>query len=221
MKNKEKQPTKKKTLIYYLILAASLIVIAAITVGVVFAVRNNRAHDITIEAPKDDGSNSGDKTPGEGDNSGDKTPDDPVEDTSSKYDFILPIKDANLSKAHVFSYNKTMDYYRTHHGMDFAAAEGTEVVAPVDGVIKEIITNSDMYGGVIKISHANDIETVYHFVVPVSNLKVGSTVKRGETIATVAKATGVEIEDGDHLHLEAYQSGKRVDPDIFLKIVAK
>lgn len=207
MKNKEKQPTKKKVLLYYLILAACLVVIAAITVGVVFAVRNNRGHNLTLEAPDDDG---------------DENPDDgPVEDTSSKYEFIIPVKDATLMKAHVFSYNKTLDYYRNHRGMDFAAAEGTEVLAPVDGVVTEIITNDGLYGAVIKISHANDIETVYKFVVPTAGLRVGSTVNRGDTIATVAKATGVEIEDGDHLHLEVFQGGKSVDPDIYLKIVSK
>lgn len=40
MKNKQKtQPTKKRIFTYYLILAACLLVIAAITVGVVFAVK--------------------------------------------------------------------------------------------------------------------------------------------------------------------------------------
>lgn len=205
MKNKEKtKPTKKKVLLYYLILAACLLVIAAITVGVVFAVRNSRAHDFTIEAPDDD--------PGD---------DGPVEDTASKYEFIVPVKDVNLLHAQVFGYNKTLDYYRVHRGMDFAAAEGTEVVAPVDGVITEITTNSEMYGAIIKISHANDIETVYKFVNPVAGLKVGSAVNRGDTIATVAKATGVEIEEGDHLHLEVFASGKTVDPDIYLKIISK
>lgn len=203
MKNKEKQPTKKKVLLYYLILAACLVVIAAITVGVVFAVRNSRAHDFTIEAPEDPGD------------------DGPAEDTASKYEFIVPVKDVNLLHAQVFGYNKTLDYYRVHRGMDFAAAEGTEVVAPVDGVITEITTNSELYGAVIKISHANDIVTVYKFVNPVAGLKVGSSVGRGDTIATVAKATGVEIEEGDHLHMEVFAKGKSVDPDIYLKIIAK
>ena len=212
MKNKEKsKPTKKKVLLYYLILAACLVVIAAITVGVVFAVRNNRTPGITLDVPDN-------KDPDDGKDPDDK---DPVEDTSSKYEFITPVKNVDLKHANVFGYNATMDYYRVHHGMDFAAVEGTEVVAPVDGVVTEIISNNEMYGAVIKISHANDIETVYKFVVPVAGLRVGSTVNRGDTIATIAKATGVEIEEGDHLHLEAFQHGKMVDPDIFLKITSK
>ena len=48
MKNQEKNvSTKKKILTYYLILAACLLVIAAITVGVIFAVRAN--DDLSID----------------------------------------------------------------------------------------------------------------------------------------------------------------------------
>ena len=207
MKNKEKtKPTKKKVLLYYLILAACLLVIAAITIGVVFAVKSSRTPDITLDVPKDD-PNAGD--------------DDPAEDTASKYEFITPVKDVVLRHSHNFDYNATMDYYRMHRGMDFTAAAGTAVFACVDGVVTEIVTNNELYGAVIKISHAGDIETVYKFVVPSSDLKVGSTVSRGDTIATVAKATGVEIAEGDHLHMEVFQNNKSVDPDTFLKIIAK
>ncbi len=216
MKNKEKtKPTKKKVLLYYLILAACLVVIAAITVGVVFAVRNNRAQNLTLDAPSDDKKPDTPDNPDKPDNPG------PVEDTSSKYEFIVPLKDVNLKHAHVFGYNETLDYYRVHEGMDFAAAEGTSVYAPVDGTVTEIITNNDMYGTVIKMKHANDIETVYKFVTPVSGIKVGSTVNRGDVIATVAKATGVEIAEGDHLHMEVFQKNEMVDPDTFLKIISK
>lgn len=208
MKNKEKtKPTKKKILLYYLILAACLIVIAAITIGVVFAVKANRASDFTLDTPKEE-------EPGDGEEP-------PVEDTSSKYEFITPVKNVVLRHAHTFDYNATMDYYRMHRGMDFTADEGTDVFACVDGVVTEIITNSDLYGSIIKVSHANDIETVYKFVVPSTGLKVGSTVNRGDTIATVAKATGVEVAEGDHLHMEVFQKGKSVDPDTYLKIIAK
>ena len=208
MKNKEKaKPTKKKVLMYYLILAACLLVIAAVTIGVVFGIRANNSGDITLDVPKEE------EPP--------KEDEPPVEDTSSKYEFITPVKDVVLRHAHNFDYNATMDYYRMHRGMDFTANEGTDVLACVDGVITEIITNNDMYGAIIKVSHANDIETVYKFVVPSSNLKVGSTVNRGDTIATVAKATGVEVAEGDHLHLEVFQKGKSVDPDNYLKIINK
>ena len=215
MKNKEKtKPTKKKILLYYLIMAACLLVIAAITIGVVFAVKANQAPDLTLEAPKDD-------DPGTNPNPNPDDDDPPVEDTSSKYEFITPVKDVVLKHSYNFDYNQTMDYYRVHYGMDFTAEEGTSVFACVDGVVTEIIKNNDMYGAIIKISHAGNIETVYKFVEPVSNLKVGSTVNRGDVIATVAKATGVEVAEGDHLHFEVFANSKSVDPDNYLKIISK
>lgn len=196
MKSKEKTyPSKKKILLYYLILAACILVAAAITVGVVFAVKGNR--NITIEKPED-----------------------PV-DTSSKYEFITPVKDVELLKAHVFAYDKTMDWYCLHEGMDFIAEAGTEVLAAVDGEIAEIEVNDDLYGSVITIKHADGVETVYKFVTPVSGLKKGDTVNRGDVIATVASFKGVEHEDGDHLHFEVYKAGEVVDPDDYLFIISK
>ena len=105
MKNKQKtQPTKKKILTYYLILAACLLVIAAITVGVLFGVNptNSGNHTIDVEQPE---------PPDE--------PDPPVTDTSSKYEFITPVKNVSVSQAHVFWHNKTLNVFRLHKGMDF------------------------------------------------------------------------------------------------------
>lgn len=196
MKDKEKiYPSKKKILLYYLILAACILVAAAITVGVVFAVRGNK--NITIEKP-----------------------DDPV-DTSSKYEFITPVKDVELLKAHVFAYDKTMDWYCLHEGMDFIAKAGTEVFAAVDGEIANIETNDELYGSVITIKHENGVTTVYKFVTPVEGLKKGDTVNRGDVIAKVASFKGVEHEDGDHLHFEVYKNDEVVDPDEYLFIVSK
>ena len=196
MKNKEKiYPSKKKILLYYLILAACILVAAAITVGVVFAVKGSR--NITIDKP-----------------------DDPV-DTSSKYEFITPVKDVELLKAHVFAYDKTMDWYCLHEGMDFIATAGTEVLAAVDGEIEDITLNDELYGSVITIKHENGVETVYKFVTPVEGLKKGDTVNRGDVIATVASFKGVENEDGDHLHFEVYKNGDVVDPDEYLFIISK
>ena len=102
--NKERtKPTKKKILTYYLILAASLLVIAGITVGVVFAVRNNVDGSIDLPKPVEPDKPNNPENPDE--------PDNPV-DTSTKYEFIVPVKDVNLSQAHVFYYDKTLDRYR-------------------------------------------------------------------------------------------------------------
>ena len=207
MKNKQKtQPTKKRILTYYLILAACLLVIAAITVGVVFG-SNLLNNGPTIDAGQDNPDDPGNEEPNT--------------NTVSKYEFIPPVEDVVVSQANVFWHNKTLNIFRQHDGMDFKCKAGTEVLAAVDGTVKSVYKNDRLYGAVIEIEHENGITTVYKFIEPVENLRAGATVNRGDVIATVAVATGVENADGDHLHFEVYKNGDVVDPDEYLFIISK
>ncbi len=207
MKNTQKtKPTKKKIIAYYLILAASLLVIAAVTVGVVFAVRNSVDNSIDVDNPDNPDNPDG--------------PDDSV-DTSTKYEFIVPVKEVNLSQAHVFCYDKTLDRYALHQGMDFSANAGTQVLAAVDGTVKEVSLKDTLYGAVVTIEHADGVVTVYKYIDPSETLKAGATVKRGDVIGQVAKATGAENAVGDHLHFEVFKNNVQVDPDIYLDITSK
>ena len=212
MKNKQKtQPTKKRILTYYLILAACLLVIAAITVGIVFGVKpanNGPTLDVGQNQPEPPVENPDDGK-------------DPVQDTSSKYEFITPVKNVVVSQAQVFWHNKTLNIFRLHQGMDFQCAAGTEVLAAVDGTVKSVYTNDRLYGAMIEIEHANGITTVYKFVEPSETLRAGATVTRGDVIAKVAVATGAENAEGDHLHFEVYKNSKMQDPDVYLKLISK
>ena len=211
MKNKQKtQPTKKRILMYYLILAACLLVIAAITVGIVFGVRPTTTGNPTI-----DNSQTEDPKPPV------KDPEEPTVDTSSKYEFITPVKNVVVSQAQVFWHNKTLNIFRLHQGMDFQCNAGTEVLAAVDGTVKSVYTNDRLYGAMIEIEHANGITTVYKFVEPSETLRAGATVNRGDVIAKVAAATGAENADGDHLHFEVYKNNKMQNPDTYLKLLSK
>lgn len=236
MKDKEKtKPTKKKIVTYYLILAACLLVIAGITVGIVFAVQDGGGvtPPVIDSGDKNNGDdNSDDKkdpenpaNPDDGNKPDDKEPDggkdDPSAGTSSQYEFIVPVNDVNLAKAFVFSHDKTLNRYCVHQGMDFACAEGTEVLAAVDGTVKSVTTEDRLYGGVITVEHSDGVTTVYRYVNPDENLKEGAKIARGEKIGTVMKATGAEIEDGDHLHFEVYKNNIMQDPDDYLNIISK
>ena len=212
MKKEKIKPSKKKILTYYLILAACLLVASAVTVGVVFGVKKPNG---TIEKPPVN--NPDDNNP---DNPDDDKPDKPVDSTTS-YVFIVPVKDVNLTQANVFCYDKTLDRYAVHKGIDFAAEAGTQVLAAVDGTIESIFKNDQLYGAVIRIKHDNGVETVYKFIEPAETLKVGDKVSRGDVIATVAKATGAENKEGDHLHFEVYENGTQIDPDEKLNIIDK
>ena len=221
MEKKEKtKPTKKRALLYYLVLAAIILIIAAVTIAVVFSVNKN---DLTIEGPGQTQGNPNDNKPGNnGGNNGDDNKDD-VKDTSSAYEFIVPVREVDMSKAHVFCYDKTLDRYCVHKGMDFSAAVGTEVLAAVDGTVVGITHKSSdlLYGDSVTIEHANGVKTVYKFIDVSDSLVVGTRVSRGDVIGSVAAANGVENADGDHLHFEVYKDGVETDPDDYLNIVTK
>lgn len=225
MDKKEKtKPTKKKILMYYLILAACLLVIAGVTVGVIFAVRANNSTVTPPVIDNNDDNNHGENKPNEDDNGGNKpsdpdTPDKPTNTT--QYEFIAPVKEINLSQAHVFAHDKTLDRYCLHEGMDFKCAAGTEVLAAVDGTVTNVSYRDELYGAVIEIEHADGVKTVYRFIDPAESIKKGDKVSRGDVIGTVATATGVENAEGDHLHFEVYKNNIMQDPDDYLNIISK
>ncbi len=217
MKDKEKtKPTKKRILFYYLILAACLLVIAAITVAIVFSVRGS--NNLTI-----DNNQTQPENPDEPDEPDEPTvnPDNPSEpddttDTSTATVFISPVASIDITQKQDLWYNATLKRYYMHRGVDFNAEVGAEVLAAIDGTITEISTSDQLYGGVISIAHENDIITVYRFIDPVEGLAVGDKVSRGDVIATVAASTGIENGDGPHLHFEVYKSGELADPEDYL-----
>jgi murein DD-endopeptidase MepM/ murein hydrolase activator NlpD len=243
--NEEKKKNKKKILTYYLILGACLLVIAAITVTVIFAVNGNKNNialdtdnNITDNGDNSDnsdgdsnadntvnsgGSQAGNSTEGSGgsaDNSG-TISDDNNTNVSVKYEFIAPIDSVDLINSYTFYKNNTLDYYHFHTGLDFAAEEGTEVFACMDGTVESITTGDLLDGTVITILHDNGVKTVYKFIDAKEGLSEGDSVKQGQVIGTIAQANGSEYKDGAHLHFEVYSDGKTANPEDYLDISAK
>jgi murein DD-endopeptidase MepM/ murein hydrolase activator NlpD len=225
--NQEKNSNKKKILTYYLILGACILVIAAITVTVIFAVKNAN-NNITLD-PTDNNNTIVDNTPS--DNTGNNDLNTPADDSansgkddttvSTSYEFILPVGDVNVINDYTFYKNKTLDYYHFHTGLDFSAEQGAEVFACLDGTVESITTGDLLDGTVITIAHNNGLKTVYKFIDATENLKEGDTIKRGDVIGTIAEANGSEYKDGAHLHLEVYADGALSDPEDYLTISAK
>lgn len=103
----------------------------------------------------------------------------------------------------------------SHRGIDLAAASGTPVVAPGDGLVRvatEAYEISPSSGTVILIDHENGFET---FFAHLESLKVveGQRVEKGMVIATVG-STGRST--GPHLHFEILQDGEAVNPADFV-----
>lgn len=156
------------------------------------------------------------------------TPDDSADDMgggeqvgSLPDGMTLPVVEAAVINDHGFYFNKTLNSYYEHLGMDFSAEEGAQVFAVEDGVVESIYKDDLLSGTEIVVAHADGVKSVYRFVVEAENLTVGAEVKKGDVIATVAAATGDEYKDGAHLHFEILKNGTSVDPTGYLTLEEK
>lgn len=216
----EEKKTKKKILTYYLILGACILVIAAITVSVIFAVNNARS-SITLDKDGEnggeitDGDNTGGNTDGDPDNNGGNT------DVSTEYEFIAPLASVDLLNGYTYYHNKTLDCYHFHTGLDLAGEAGTSVMACLDGTVESITTGDLLDGNVVTLSHANGIKTSYYFIDVKEGLKVGDKVNQGDVIGKVSEPTGSEYKEGAHLHFEITVNGELADPEEYLDVSAK
>ncbi|HWI50891.1 MAG TPA: M23 family metallopeptidase [Symbiobacteriaceae bacterium] len=107
-----------------------------------------------------------------------------------------------------------------HGGLDLSAAVGAPVVAMHDGTVLRAGTDPAI-GGLVEVDHGF-VVALYGQVGGVK-VRPGDKVKKGQTLATVAKPTGKEGNHGAHLHLEvrASRGGKTVDPAPFLPLSAQ
>lgn len=113
-------------------------------------------------------------------------------------------------------YDKTMCDWRTHNGVDIAAAEGTPVKACASGTVTDVSVD-DMYGQQITIDHGNGIKSRYANLSSQVNVKKGQEVKVGDTIGSIGETAQAEIAVTPHLHFEMTKNGKQVDP---LKLIS-
>ncbi|MBE6977957.1 MAG: M23 family metallopeptidase [Ruminococcaceae bacterium] len=114
-------------------------------------------------------------------------------------------------------YNPTTRDWRTHDGMDFAAEAGAPVVAAADGTVYTIYEDESL-GTTVVIRHEDGYVTTYSSLSADTKVKVGDTVKLGQTIGTVGTTALLETALGDHVHFAVTHNGKPVDPEIFFAL---
>ncbi len=119
-----------------------------------------------------------------------------------------PINGARLSSPYGMRKHPIDGYNKMHRGTDFAAPEGTPIMASGDGVV----TKASWCGGggnCVKIKHNSSYTTVYaHMSKFAANVRKGKRVKQGQTIGYVG-STGKST--GPHLHYEVIHNGKRIN----------
>ncbi|MBC8209534.1 MAG: peptidoglycan DD-metalloendopeptidase family protein [Gammaproteobacteria bacterium] len=121
-----------------------------------------------------------------------------------------PVKFSHISSR--FSGNRwhpILSKWRSHKGVDYAAARGTPIYASGDGKISFIGTKGG-YGKTIFIQHGGKYLTVYaHLSRNAQNMKEGKRIKQGQVIGYVG-STG--LASGPHLHYEFRVDGVHRNP---------
>ena len=115
------------------------------------------------------------------------------------------------------SYNQTTRDWRVHDGVDIAAAAGTEVCAAADGEVYTVYEDDTM-GMTVVIRHDEGYVTTYASLAQELSVKVGDTVKAGQTIGTVANTALLESAIGDHLHFSVTCHDVPMDPEEFFAL---
>lgn len=218
MKEQSEKAVKKGSKSYFYAVLGCIAVLLAAAIVITAVALSGREDDIA--AVPDPGEIV---TPGGDEPAAPTEPDKPDEPAPVvKPDgFYAPVADMNSLNLYGFYYNKTLNCYHLHDGIDFAATAGDKVFAADDGVIEEVYTSDLLCGGKIVIRHANDMRTVYEYVDVAAGLNVGDSVTRGQEIAVVAAATGAEYKEGAHLHFETIEDGDSVDPSKYLTMEEK
>ena len=222
---KKSKPKMNKEKRFYLFtaLGCAAALVAIVVVAVLVNSLGNNGVNQTTKPPvissstsdDNDTDNSGSSDMGSGDSDSNK----PV--GGDNEGMMMPVAEATLMNDHGFYYNKTLDIYYEHAGVDFAADEGAQVFAVADGVVESIYKDDVLLGTEIVVAHADGVKSVYRFVTEIEGLQVGTEVARGDCIATVAAATGNEYKEGPHLHFEILKDGASIDPTVYLTLEEK
>ena len=125
-----------------------------------------------------------------------------------KQNFKFPLRDAIITG--VYGSQRILNGIpkSPHYGLDFAATEGTNIKAMLDGEVT--LAEKDLYytGGTIIFDHGHGVSTLYMHLKDI-NVAKGQKIKQGEVIGTVGK-TGRST--GPHLDIRLNWLDVKLDP---------
>jgi len=128
--------------------------------------------------------------------------------------FIVPVENSIISGVYGSQRILNGKPKWPHYGLDFAADEGTEIKAMLNGTVT--LAESDLFytGGTLIFDHGHGISTLYMHMKEIL-VKKGQEVKQGDIIGTVGstgRATGAHLD----VRLNWFQI--RLDPATVLNI---
>lgn len=124
----------------------------------------------------------------------------------------LPVKDGVLGSTFGHRIDPFAGTRSMHEGLDFAAEQGTPVLAAADGVVVGAAYHPE-YGNLIELDHGDGLSSRYAHLSEMA-VKPGELIKSGHRIGLVG-STGRST--GPHLHFEVRMLGVAQNPAHFLK----
>ena len=124
----------------------------------------------------------------------------------------LPVKDGVLGSTFGHRSDPFAGTRSMHEGLDFAAEQGTPVLAAADGVVLGAAYHPE-YGNLVELDHGDGLSSRYAHLSEMA-VKPGELIKRGSQIGRVG-STGRST--GPHLHFEVRMLGIAQNPANFLK----
>lgn len=115
----------------------------------------------------------------------------------------------------VLAYDETMGDWRTHDGLDIAAALGTKVKAVNAGTVTAVYQD-DLMGTVVTMEHEDGRTSLYANLAAQPNVKAGDVLDTGDVLGTVGDTAIAEVSKSAHLHFEMGEDGRSVDPALYL-----
>lgn len=138
----------------------------------------------------------------------------PVAATTESSRVVFPLPEGTWTMTSPFGYriHPITGERKLHAGTDFAAADGTPIMAAADGTVT-VARYTDSGGGIIVIEHTIDgqkIATAYiHMWQDGIHVAVGDQVTAGQHIGDVGSSGQ---STGPHLHFEVRPGGTNGDP---------
>jgi murein DD-endopeptidase MepM/ murein hydrolase activator NlpD len=113
------------------------------------------------------------------------------------------------------TYNPTMEDWRTHNGIDIAAASGTTVLAACNGQVLAVEEDALM-GTTVVLEHDGGYQTTYANLQVSPPVTAGDFVSAGQIIGAVGATAAAESAQESHLHFAVTKDGESIDPHTFL-----
>ncbi len=129
-------------------------------------------------------------------------------------DLSLPVEGQPYRKEG-FYYLEAFSEWKYHPGVDFKAAAGQPVKAPLAGTVMEVY-RSPVLGTVVRLSHEGGVETRYGCITPGEDILPGKEVAKGDVIGWISDSGPREGDSEPHLHFEVHSQGKAVLSDQYL-----